>query len=244
MEVDLLDGPGVLDRVAVALVEGRVAHRAQGQAHAGVEAAVTGLTGGSQDLGVLQGAGDGLWSEAPVEGPARSPAGCGSRGASAGSTWSSGPTSRRGGTSSDSLPMVGLAMNRLSDWLWSMYGLAGGGHVDQGALRELPGGAEQGAHIAGRSGQTLDRAVRLADGGADRLRPQAAGLEFGDEGVVDLEELAAQRLALEEIGHLRLDALVAARDRGDGRRGGDGDQQRVPQAVFGDASRGARSIPG
>src|SRR6185369_508295 len=36
-EVDLLDGPGVLDGVAVHLVEARVAHRAQGELEAGVE---------------------------------------------------------------------------------------------------------------------------------------------------------------------------------------------------------------
>ena len=37
VQVDLLDGPGVLDRVAVAVVEVRVAHRPQGQVHPGVE---------------------------------------------------------------------------------------------------------------------------------------------------------------------------------------------------------------
>ena len=37
VQVDLLDRPGVLDRVAVAVVEVRVAHRPQGEVHPGVE---------------------------------------------------------------------------------------------------------------------------------------------------------------------------------------------------------------
>ena len=37
VQVDLLDGPGVLDRVAEPVVEVRVAHRPQGQVHPGVE---------------------------------------------------------------------------------------------------------------------------------------------------------------------------------------------------------------
>ncbi len=37
VQVDLLDGPGVLDGVAVAVVEVRVAHRPQGEVHPRVE---------------------------------------------------------------------------------------------------------------------------------------------------------------------------------------------------------------
>lgn len=37
VQVDLLDGPGVADRVAEPVVERGIAHRTQGQAHAGVE---------------------------------------------------------------------------------------------------------------------------------------------------------------------------------------------------------------
>ena len=48
-------------------------------------------------------------------------------------------------------------------------------------------------------------------------------LQVAHEVGVDLEELARQRLALEQVGHLRLDALVAAGDRGDRGRRGDGD---------------------
>jgi len=37
LEIDLFDGPGVLDRGAVHFVELRIAHRAQGEIEAGVE---------------------------------------------------------------------------------------------------------------------------------------------------------------------------------------------------------------
>ena len=61
-EVDLLDGPGVLDRVAVHLEELRIRHRAQRQAHAGIEQPrgswyVRSLAGLAA-LGVLERAGD------------------------------------------------------------------------------------------------------------------------------------------------------------------------------------------
>ena len=52
VQVDLLDGPGVLDRVAVALVEVRVAHRPQGEVHPGVEQHPgRGVVGGGGQVG-------------------------------------------------------------------------------------------------------------------------------------------------------------------------------------------------
>ena len=129
----------------------------------------------------------------------------------------------------------GAARNRFSDWLWSMYGAARGGHVDQRPLRQLPRRAEQrrARPRAARSMPCTEPSAAL-----DRLAhlggPQAARLQLAHEGGVDLEELARQRLALEQVGHLRLDALVAAGDRGDRRRRRDRDQQRVAQPVLGD----------
>ena len=60
-------------------------------------------------------------------------------------------------------------------------------------------------------------------------RPSA--LQLVDEILVDLDEVAGQRLAFEEVRDLRLDALVAAGDRGDRRGRCDGDHQRVAKAV-------------
>ena len=61
---------------------------------------------------------------------------------------------------------------------------------------------------------------------------------------IGLQEIARQRFALEQIADLRLDALVAAGDRGDGRGGRDRDQQRIAQAVRGDPclQRGPRCL--
>ena len=59
-----------------------------------------------------------------------------------------------------------------------------------------------------------------------------AALQLAHQVAVDLQELARQRLALEQVRHLRLDALVAAGDRGDRRRRRDRDQQRVAQPVL------------
>ena len=136
VQVDLLDGPGVLDRVAEAVVEVRVAHRPQGQVHPRVEQhrrrsvgsgrwSFAGLAG----LGVLQGARERLLVGGGrraggrlLRSDASSPAGCASPGASAGSTSSSARTSTRSRYIELSLPIVGAARNRFSDWLWSTYG--------------------------------------------------------------------------------------------------------------------------
>ncbi len=37
----------------------------------------------------------------------------------------------------DSWPIVGLAMNRFNDWLWSMYAPRDGRQIDQRAHRQL-----------------------------------------------------------------------------------------------------------
>lgn len=76
----------------------------------------------------------------------------------------------------------------------------------------------------------MHRAVVGDEAGDGGVIPAAQALQVPDQGGVDLEELARQRLPLEQVGDLRLDALVAAGDRGDGGGGGDRDQQRVAQA--------------
>ena len=135
--------------------------------------------------------------------------------------------------------MVGAARNRFSDWLWSTYG-------DRAAARSIS--ARCGSSHAVRNSSRVsagsasmpctEPSARLI-GGADLVRPQPTRLQLGDEGVVDLEELAGQGLALEQVGHLRLDALVAAGDRGDGGGRRDRDQQRVAQPVPVDRARSA-----
>ena len=205
VQVDLLDRPGVLDRVAEPVVELRVAHRAQGQVHARVEQQRRGrLSGVGAGVGGVDGGGHWQASQAsgfsseqamaassaiacvrhgrrwPVRGGRRRPwpAGSGSPGASAGSRWSSGPAFHAYRYIEDSLPMVGAARNRFSDWLWSMNGAAGRGHVDQRPLRQLPGGAEQLADVVRQRGDALHRAVgaldRVADLGASTARAPSA----------------------------------------------------------------------
>ncbi len=66
------------------------------------------------------------------------------------------------------------------------------------------------------------------------LGPQSRALQVADQVGVDLEELARQGLPFEQVGHLGLDALVAAGDRRDRGRGRDGDQQGIAQPEPGD----------
>ena len=110
-----------------------------------------------------------------------------------------------------------------------------GGHVDEGLLRQLPRCPVQIPHIGGNLLDAFDGPLAHLDLGADLLVPQPAGLEVVNEVVVDLQELAGERLALEQVGELRLDALVRGADGRDRRRGRDGDEQRVAEAELGDA---------
>src|SRR3546814_2976688 len=80
--------------------------------------------------------------------------------------------------------------------------------------------------------------MRISDWSSDVC---SSDLQLIDETTVDLQEVAGQRLSLEQVGHLRLDALVAAVDRGDGRGRRDRDQQRVAQAMGLDAL--AQAVP-
>ncbi len=120
-------------------------------------------------------------------------------------------------------------------------GSAVGGHVDERAHQDLPGGAVDGADVGGQLLDALHRALGDLDPRAHRLVPAAERLEVGDEVAVDLEEVARERLALEEVGDLRLDAFAAAGDGGDRRCRRDGDEERVAEARGLDAS--AQRVP-
>ena len=71
--------------------------------------------------------------------------------------------------------------------------------------------------------------------------PETAELQLFDEVAVDLQEFSGEGFALEEVGDLRLDALVAADDGGDGGGGCDGDEERVANAGGCDALARVRS---
>ena len=114
---------------------------------------------------------------------------------------------------------------------------ARGRDVDQGLLRKFPRRAVQLADVLGELGDLLDRSLGALDAGTHVLGPESAVAELVDEVVVDLQEVARQRLALEEVRHLRLDALVAARDARDRRGRRDGDDQRVARAARDPADR-------
>jgi hypothetical protein len=76
--------------------------------------------------------------------------------------------------------------------------------------------------------------------------PETTRLEFADEVRVDLQELARHRLAFDQVGHLRLDALVTPGDRRDGRRRRDRDHQRVAHPGRGRSRRtdgGSQFLP-
>ena len=65
---------------------------------------------------------------------------------------------------------------------------------------------------------------------AHRLGPQAERLQLLDEVAIDLRKSPDSVSRLNRLRHLRLDALVAAGDRRDGRGRRDRDHQRVAQA--------------
>src|SRR5262249_31057005 len=70
---------------------------------------------------------------------------------------------------------------------------------------------------------------------AHLLAPETQIFKLGDQISIDLKKVARKRLALEEVGDLRLDAFVRADDRRDRRGRCDGDEQRVAQAVLANA---------
>ena len=96
-------------------------------------------------------------------------------------------------------------------------------------MRDFPDRAEELAELLRDLRDRLDRSLGQLDPVADRLGPEAERLELRDEVAIDLEELAGEGLALEQVRDLGLDALVAPDDGGDGGRRGDRDQERVPQ---------------
>ncbi len=103
--------------------------------------------------------------------------------------------------------------------------------VDQRAHGQLPRRAIDRTQRLGNIRNALHRAVGQLDLIADLVGPQPELLQLLDQIAVHLQEIARQGLALEQIGNLRLDALVAARDRRDGGGRRDRDQQAVAQAV-------------
>src|SRR5690606_27010650 len=79
-----------------------------------------------------------------------------------------------------------------------------GSHVDQRALRQLPAGAIELADVLGDLLDVLDRAFAAFDLIADGRRPEVALLQILNEVMVDLQELAGERFALEQVRNLRL----------------------------------------
>ena len=244
VQVDLLDGPGVLDGVAVAVVEVRVAHRPQGQVHARVEQHPVGVGGRVGSV---------------VTGRPRSSRGSpASRRAASLVAWygrrTAGHDDRvarpmRGGLLDPrrraraqvvgglepGLPGVQVHRGELADRRPRDEQVERLALVDERPSARRPCRSAPAAAAPRRCGRArrtssgsavdaLHRALGPLDRLADLGGPQAAGLELADQRGVDLQELARQRLALEQVGDLRLDALVAAGDRGDRRRRGDRDR--------------------
>ncbi len=110
-----------------------------------------------------------------------------------------------------------------------------GGEIDQGPHRQLPGGAVHPPENLRDLLDPLHGAIGEDDPFPHRRRPQPKPLELGHQLSIDLQELAGERLALEQIAQLWLDRLVAAGDRGDRGGGRDGDQQAVAKTMGGDA---------
>ncbi len=95
---------------------------------------------------------------------------------------------------------------------------ARGRHVDQGPLRQLPGGAEQRRTSSGSAAMPCtEPSARLIGSRTSAVhRPRALSSRM--RAALTWRNSPGEGLALEQVGHLRLDALVAAGDRGDRRR--------------------------
>ena len=124
----------------------------------------------------------------------------------------------------ESLPMFGFSMNRFSDWLWSMNAPRSAAMSIRGASGSPTRCGRSRAGAPGCSSMPCTEPSANLIAVAHRLGPQTELLQLVDQVTVHLQEVARQRLALEQVRHLRLDALVAAGDRGDGRRRRDGDR--------------------
>jgi hypothetical protein len=84
--------------------------------------------------------------------------------------------------------------------------------IDQRFLRQFPYRAVAGTQRLRDLVDVGDRAFGVRDALANRFGPHAELLEVVHEVLIDLQEFARERLTLEEIAHLRFDALVAAAD--------------------------------
>ena len=98
-----------------------------------------------------------------------------------------------------------------------------GSHIDQRSHRQFPCSAVELLEVVGDSSDVLDAAFGSLDRCDHVVGPEASGLQVTNQITVDLDELAGQSLAFEQVGYLGLDALVTARDRSDrcGRSNGD-----------------------
>jgi hypothetical protein len=101
------------------------------------------------------------------------------------------------------------------------------GHFNQRLHRQLPCGAVDALQFRRYGVDPLYRTVLALDGIARLRGPKAERFELLREMDVNLQEVARQRLSLEQVRDLRLDAFVTTRNRGDGRGGCDGNQQTI-----------------
>ena len=184
-EVDLLDRPRVLDRVPVHR------RRSAGSASAAASGRAPGRAGswrwswsvrswwslaGLAALGVLERAGDclGLAHDGQVGDDRGGAHGrllrSASPGATAGSTSSSARSSRRRGTSTRACRSSGLGDEQVQRLALVDERRPRGRHVDQRPLRQLPGGAEQHAHVLGQLRDALHGAFGPLDARRGRRR--------------------------------------------------------------------------
>src|SRR5260370_42333290 len=88
--------------------------------------------------------------------------------------------------------------------------------IKQGTHGNFPPRPVDGATLLRNLANVLNSPVRHLQAVPHVFIPEAQFLEFQDQIAVDLQKVAREGLALEEIGNLRFYALISANDRSDG----------------------------
>ena len=118
-----------------------------------------------------------------------------------------------------------------------------GSHLDNGTLRNFPDGLVEGLDVLGDARNVLDRTALSNDAVLHVIGPQAHLNEIPEKPRVDDLELAGEHTPLVDVGGIRLEALVVAKNLRSGSSGHRSKQQTVANTVLLDVRLESSPIP-